>query len=117
MIKDLALIANISNQIEPLQHNLEQTAESIGLNVKANKMDNMYFNWEGVFFTLNGGPLKLVDNVTYLGNSVSSTERDVNIRLAKVWTAIDRISLIWKSARSDKIKRDFFQAAVVPKLL
>ena len=35
----------------------------------------------------------------------------------KVWTAIDRLSIIWKSGLSDKIKRSFFQAAAVSILL
>ena len=43
---------------------------------------------------LNSGPLKLVDKFTYLGSSVSSTENDSNTRLAKAWTAIDRLSVI-----------------------
>ena len=54
-----------------------------------------------------GEPLILVDKFMYLGSSISSTESDVNIRLAKAWTAIDRLSIIWKSGLSDKIKRDF----------
>ena len=32
-------------------------------------------------------------------------------RLAKAWTAIDRLSVIWKSDLTDKMKRSFFQAA------
>ena len=31
---------------------------------------------------------------------------------AFVYTAIDSLSIIWKSVLSGKIKRDFFQAAV-----
>ena len=33
------------------------------------------------------------------------------------WIAIDRLSVIWKSDLTDKIKRSFFQAAVVSILL
>ena len=33
--------------------------------------------------------------------------------LAKAWTAIDRLSIIWKSDLSDKTKHSFFQAVVV----
>ena len=33
------------------------------------------------------------------------------------WIAIDRLSIIWKSNLSDKMKRSFFQAAVVSILL
>ena len=53
----------------------------------------------------------------YLGSSVSSTETDINKRLAKAWTAIDRLSIIWKSDLTDKMKRSFFQAVVVLILL
>ena len=63
----------------------------------------MRFNRKGDISTLNISPLKLVDKFTYLGSSVSSTESDVNIRQAKAWTAIDRLSIIWKSDLSDKI--------------
>ena len=61
--------------------------------------------------------LKLVDKFTYLGSSVSSTEKDIDTRLTKAWTAIDRLSVIWKSDLTDKMKRSFFQAAVVSILL
>ena len=67
--------------------------------------------------TLKEGLLKLVDKFTYPGSSVSSTKNDINTQLAKVWTAIDRLSVIWKSDLVDKIKRSFFQAAVVSILL
>ena len=60
------------------------------------------------------GSLKLIDKLTYLGSSVSSTEKKhIDTRLTKTWTAIDRLSIIWKSDLTDKIKRSLFQAAVV----
>ena len=67
--------------------------------------------------TLNGSSLKLLDKFTYLGSSVSSTKTDINTWLAKAWTTIDRLSVIWKSDLTDKIKRSFLQAAVVLILL
>ena len=62
-------------------------------------------------------PHKMVDKFTYLGSSVSSTETDIDTRLGKPWTAIDRLSVVWKSDLTDKTKRSFFQAAVVSILL
>ena len=41
----------------------------------------------------SGKPLKLVDKFTYLSSNISSAESYVNIRLIKVWTAIDRLSI------------------------
>ena len=67
--------------------------------------------------TLDGTSLKLVDKFTYQGSSVTSTEKDIDTRLTKIWTAIDKLSIIWKSDLTDKMKRSFFQAAVVSILL
>ena len=63
--------------------------------------------------TLDGTSLKLVDKFTYLGSSVPTTKKYIDTRLTKAWTAINRLSIIWKSDLSDKLKRSFFQAAVV----
>ena len=52
-----------------------------------------------------------------LGRSISSTETDIDTRLAKALTANDSLSVIWKSDLTDKIKGSFFQAAVVSILL
>ena len=43
--------------------------------------------------------------------------KDIDTRLTKAWTAIDRLSIIWKSNLTDEMKRNFFQAAVVSILL
>ena len=112
----IALPANTPTQADSLLHSLEHAAGSIGLNVIAVKMYKC-FNQVGYISTLNGGSLKLVDKFTYLGSSVSSIESNINIRPAKEQIAIDRLSIIWKSDLSDKIKRNFFQAAVVSILL
>ena len=82
------------------------------------KITKIYTNFfRGDISTLNGKSLKLMDKFTYLGSSVSSTENDMNTRLAKAWTAIDRLSVKWKSDLSNKIKRNFSQSAVVSILL
>ena len=77
----------------------------------------MCYNQTGDISTLDGTSLKLVDKFTYLGSSVWSTEKDIDTRLMKAWTAIDRLSIMWKSNLTDKMKRSFFQAAVMSILL
>ena len=74
-------------------------------------------NQTGDISTLDGASLKLVDKFMYLGSSVSSTEKDIDTQLTKAWTTINRLSIIWKSDLTDKMKRSFFQAAVVSILL
>ena len=77
----------------------------------------MCYNQTGDFSTRDGTSLNLEDKFNYLGSSVSSTEKDIDTRLTKARTAIDRLSIIWKSDLTDKMKRSFFQAVVVSILL
>ena len=105
------------DQAETLLHSLERAAASIGLYVNAHKTEYMCYNQTGDISTLEGTPLKLVDKFPYLGSSVGSTEKDIETRLTKAWTAINRLSIIWKSDLTDKMKRSFFQAAVTSILL
>ena len=80
---NIALLANAPAQAETLLHSLERAAASIGLHVNARKTEYMHFNQTGDISTRNGSTLKLVDKFTYLGSSVSSTETDINMWLAK----------------------------------
>ena len=114
---DIALLANTPNQAETLLHSLEQAAAGIGLHVNAHKTEFICFNQKGNISTLDRTSLKMVDKFTYIGSSVSSTEKDIDTRLMKAWTAIDRLSIIWKSNLTDKMKRSFFQAGVMSILL
>ena len=114
---DIAILANSPNQPKTQLHSLERAAAGNGLHVNAHKTQYMCYNQTGEITTIDGTPLKLVDKFTYLGSSVSSTEKDIDTRLTKAWTAIDRLSIIWKSDLTDKMKRSFFQAAVVSILL
>ena len=113
----LAFLTNTPAQAETLLHRLERAATGIGLHVNAHKTEYMCFNQTCEISTLNSSSLKLVDKFTYLGNSASSTETDINMRLGKAWTTIDRLLVIWKSDLTDKIKRSLFQAVVVSILL
>ena len=114
---DIELLANAPIQAETLLHSLERAAAGIGLHINTDKTEYMCFNQRGDISTLNGSSLKLVDNFTYLGSSVSSIENNFNSRQAKAWTAINRLSVIWKSEPTDKMKNSFFQAVVVSILL
>ena len=116
-VQNNAIRANTPNQAETLLHSSEQAAAVNRLHINEHKTKYMCFKQTGDISTLDGSPLKLVDKFTYLGSSVSSNEKDIDTRLTKAWTAIDRLSIIWKSDLTDKMKRNFFQAAVVSILL
>ena len=95
----------------------ERAAAGINLHVNAHKTEYICFNETGDISTLDGTSLKIVDKFTYLGSSVSSTEKDIETLQTKAWTAIDRLSIIWKSDRTDERKHSFVQASVVLILL
>ena len=79
--------------------------------------DYMCFNQRTDISIINSSSLKQVDKFTYLESSGLSTKTDINTGLAKAWIAIDGLSVIWKPDQTDKMKRSFFQAAVVSILL
>ena len=72
----------------------------------------MCYNQTGDITTLDGTPLKLVDKFTNQGSSASSTEKTSTRGKRRHGQLI-----IWKSDLTDKMKRSFFQAAVVSILL
>ena len=88
---NIVLLANTPAQTKTLLHSLEWAAGGIGLHVNANKMEYMRFNQRGNISTLKDGPLKLANKCIYLGSSVSSPEKDIDMQLAKAWIAIDRL--------------------------
>ena len=74
--------------------------------------NSICFNQTGDISTQDRNSLKLVDKLTYQGSSISSTEKDIDMQLTKTWTFINKLSIIWKSDLTDKMKCSFFQAVV-----
>ena len=107
---DIAILANTPNNGETLLHSLERAAAGVGLDVNAHKTEYMCSNQASDISTLEGTSMKLVDKFSFLGSSVSSTEKDIDTRLTKTWTAIDKLSIKWQSNLTNKMKRSFFQA-------
>ena len=90
---------------------MEQTTAGIGLHVNAHKTEYMCYNKTGNILHTRQNPSETSRQIHL------PTEKVIDTRLTKAWTAIDRFSIIWKSDLTDKMKRSFFQAAVVSILL
>ena len=108
---DIALLANTHALAESLLHSLERATGGIGLPINEVKTEYMCSNERSDISTQNGDSLKLVDKFTCFGSSISSIKNDINTRQAKAWTAIDKLSVIWKSELSDKLKHSFFPSS------
>ena len=57
----------------------------------------MCYNQTGDISTLDGTPLKLIDKFTYLGSSISSTEKDINTTLlvlaCNIWNLFNSVEM------------------------
>ena len=77
------ILANTPNHAVRLPHSLERAAAGNHLFVNGHKTEFMRFNQKGDISTIDRSSLKLVDKFNYLGSSVSSTEKDMDIWLTK----------------------------------
>ena len=107
---DLAIVTDKTNEAIILFHKIEKTAKEIGLSIYTGKTKFISIN-EGIndIKSLNGKNIKEVSNFKYIGSYIQSTEKYINIRLAKSWVALNEMNSIWKSRIPDNMKRNFFQ--------
>ncbi|KAK2561469.1 hypothetical protein P5673_015438 [Acropora cervicornis] len=56
----------------------------------------LYNQAEGDLVTLEGNKLKQVDNFKYLGSWIQSSEKDMNIRIGKAWSALKKMMKVWE---------------------
>ena len=111
---DLAVLADTLKDATTLLHNIEKAAKQIGLYLNADKTEFICENQDASVGVkrLADKHIKQVLDFKYLGSYIASTKHDVNIRLGKVWSALNQLDKIWKSNLSDNLKRNFFRAAV-----
>ena len=114
---DLAITADTVLDAEKLLHLLEDAAKEVGLYVNASKTEHINFNQEGTIKTKAGNSIKAVENFIYLGSESNSTEKELKIRIAKAWAALNKMNSVWKSNLPNKLKREFFRATVEKVLL
>ena len=116
---DLCIISDLLIDATVLLHHIEEAAIKIGLLVNAKKTEFMAFNQAhtGSIKSLTDEYIKAVLEFTYLGSNIASTKRDIEIRFAKAWSALNKLDKIWKSNLSPQLKRNFFRATVESVLL
>ena len=114
---DIAITTNDMKSANTLLHQIEVTSNEIGLSINTEKTQYMKLNQNSdsddiTINSINGKIIAKVENVNYLGSCIGSTEKDIQIRIAKAWSALNSMQEIWKSKMPDKLKRNFFRAAV-----
>ena len=100
------IISAIVETIETILKNLVKSSKIIFLNVNINKTVFTCFRL-GIIFVLKDKPLKFADQFTYFRSNISFNESNMKIITWKASTAIDGLSIILKSDKSDEIKKDY----------
>ena len=116
---DICLLSNEIQQAQQLLTQVETECKKVGLQLNARKTEVMTYNLNehDPVKTVSGTELKEVGDFKYLGSWVESTEKDIKIRKALAWKALNGMSNIWKSRMSRETKVRFFQATVESVLL
>ena len=116
---DIALLSDEVNQAQELLQRVEKECNKVGLNINAKKTKGMPFNIEDPtpLHTNEGTPIEWVKDFKYLGSWMESTEKDLAIRKALSWKALNGMSKIWKSDMSRELKVRFFIATIESILL
>ena len=109
---DLTLTSDTIEDTTQLLHHLETSAKEIGLFINAKKTEFISFNQKGQMKSLNGKEIKAVEDFTYLGSRIVSSESDIQIRKPKAWSALNNMNKIWKSSLPNYLKRNFFTSVV-----
>ena len=88
------------------------------LNAKKTKVITYNISPEHQPLTTTGGTvLKEVEDFKYLGSWVNSTEKDLKVRKALAWRALNGMTCVWNSNLPRQIKLSFFYATVESVLL
>ena len=116
---DLSLLSDEIEQAQELLLSVERECKKVGLGVNAKKTKGLPINMENPppLHTMNGTELEWVKDFKYLGSWVEQTEKDIAVRKALAWQALNSMSRIWASAMSRDLKIRFFTATVESILL
>ena len=99
---------------------MELECAEVGLRLNAKKTEVMTYNIPQEHLPLTsteGAALKEVTDFKYLGAWVGATEKDVKVRKALAWRALNGMTSVWKSSLPRHIKISFFSATVESVLL
>ena len=102
---DLALLSDKIGNAEKLLNILETAAASAGLYMNTTKTKFIAVNTEGTITAQNGCDLEQVNIFDCLGGKIISLKNDIQVRTGSAWSALNKLTPIWKSNLDVSIKR------------
>ena len=115
---DISLLSDTIAQAQKLLDLVEQECKKVGLHLNSSKTKFIALNAPSdVKLTTANEELEKVQDFKYLGSYIMSSAKDIKIRKAKAWKALNDMSKIWTSDISRPVKSRFFFATVESVLL
>ena len=119
---DIATVTDSLMKNTQLCQKIADTAARFGLMFNISKTKYMFFNITRPLHpedrvAVNGEFLEEVNDLKYLGSYVRSSPKDILVRKALAWKALQTLDVFWKSKMSRWIKIKIFRTAVEPVLL
>ena len=111
---DLAILSKYLSEATIQLHQLEKAASEVGLNINTSKTKFLCYHQyhSSTIKSLQNENIIVVEDFNYLGSCIAPTKKDIDTRLSKVWAALNKFDVIWKSSLPDYLKRNYFQATV-----
>ena len=116
---DISLLSDQIEEAQQLLFSVERECKKVGLGLNGPKTKYLAYNIEEQqpLQTLDGTTLEQKDDFKYLGSWTDSSEKDISVRKAQAWRALNDMNKIWSSNMSQELKRRFFTATVESILL
>ena len=116
---DIALLSDAIEQAQELLLRVETECSKVGLGLNGPKTKYVAYNTEAQhqLRTRDGTVLEQKDDFKYLGSWVNESSKDIAVRKALAWRALNDMNKIWKSSMNTNLKKRFFIATVESILL
>ena len=116
---DISLLSDEIEQAQELLSSVERECKKVGLCINAKKTKALTINISDPrpLHNTDGTALDWVDDFKYLGSWVERTEKDIDVRKALAWQALNGMVRIWKSNLSKDLKVRLFRGKVEARLL
>ena len=111
---DIALLSDAIEQAQELLLRVETECNKVGLGLNGPKTKYLAYNIEDItpLHTRDGTVLEQKADFKYLGSWVDDSLKDINVRKALAWKALNDMNRIWKSNMKPSLKKRFFIATV-----
>ena len=119
-VDDIALLSDKIEQAQSILSRVQRDCLIVGLalNVKKTKYITYNIDTEGSALKTNDGTeLEKVEDFQYLESWVDSTDKDIKIRKAQAYQALNKMNCMWNLNMRKEIKVRFFVAAIESILL